>query len=59
VEPDWEPFEPFPSDAGVEPLRGGYCWRLSLERGQKKSLRAAYAVKIAAKHELIGGNRRE
>jgi uncharacterized protein (TIGR02231 family) len=59
VEPDWQPFEPFPSQAADERLRGGHRWRVALERGKKQTLSFAYTVKIASKHELAGGNRRE
>jgi hypothetical protein len=59
VRPRWEPFEPFPSDAGAERLRGGYRWHIELDRGDDRTLHAGYALRIASKHELVGGNRRE
>jgi hypothetical protein len=59
VEPEWEPFDPFPSRAEQSSLRGGRRWRLSLDGGERRRLYLAYAVRIAAKHELVGGNRRE
>jgi hypothetical protein len=59
VAPAWEPYEPEPRQDGEAPLRGGYRWRLTLADGASRKLAAAYAVRIAAKHELVGGNRRE
>jgi hypothetical protein len=54
VEPGWKEWDQ------EEPiLRGGYVWRVGLEPGEKKKLRAEYEVKIASKNELSGGNRRE
>jgi len=54
VEPAWEPYEQ------EEPrLDGGYRWRVRVEPGERRRLRASYSVKIAAKNELVGGNRRE
>ena len=58
VVPGWEPWRPEPA-AGVAALRGGHRWRLALAPGERRSLRVAYAIKIASKHELIGGNRRD
>jgi uncharacterized protein (TIGR02231 family) len=40
-------------------LRGGYRWSLTLDPGEKRKLQARYVLKIAAKQELVGGNRRE
>jgi hypothetical protein len=54
VEPPWEPWEPEDSL-----LRGGRRWLLGLPPGEVRRLRAAYTISIAAKHELVGGNRRE
>jgi hypothetical protein len=59
VEPAWERWTPDPNAPRERRLRGGYRWKLALPAGQKRALRAAYEVKIAAKHELAGGNRRE
>lgn len=59
VEPAWERWTP---DAGApreSRLRGGYRWKLSLAPAAKKQVRTSYEVKIAGKHELVGGNRRE
>ncbi|MBI2378658.1 MAG: DUF4139 domain-containing protein [Deltaproteobacteria bacterium] len=41
------------------PIKGSRRWRVTLSPGQSRSLLLAYAVKIAAKNELAGGNRRE
>jgi len=59
VSPAWEPFEPFPTSAGTAKLEGGYRWRIRLEAGERRELRAGYQVTIPAKNELVGGNRRE
>jgi hypothetical protein len=40
-------------------LRGGHRWTIALDPGEKRKLSARYVVRIAAKHELVGGNRRE
>lgn len=59
VSPPWEVFAPFPSSAEREALRGGQRWRLRLDENGVEKLRFGYDVRIAAKHELVGGNRRE
>jgi hypothetical protein len=53
VEPAWDKWDQEQS------LRGGHRWKISLEAGATKSLSARYTIKIASKHELVGGNRRE
>ena len=57
--PPWEPWAPDPDRPGAAHLRGGHRWRVDLEPGARTTLTATYAVRIAGKHELIGGNRRE
>jgi hypothetical protein len=52
--PAWEPW----GKAEPNPVRGGRCWRLALEPGKTTTLHAAYTVRIDAKNELNGGNRR-
>jgi uncharacterized protein (TIGR02231 family) len=59
VEPAWEPWKPDAAGPAAARLRGGYRWRVTLPAGQKKTLRAAYEIKIPSKAELVGGNRRE
>ncbi|HEY4245050.1 MAG TPA: mucoidy inhibitor MuiA family protein [Kofleriaceae bacterium] len=59
VSPPWEAWTPDPDAPKAERLRGGHRWRVTVAAGAKQTLRAAYDVKIAAKHELVGGNRRE
>ncbi len=59
IEPAWERWTPDPDAPREARLRGAYRWRLALPAGAKKSVRAAYEVKIAGKLELVGGNRRE
>ncbi len=59
VSPPWEDYDPFPSAAEAAELRGGHRWRLRLEPGRTENLKVSYTVRIPAKLELIGGNRRE
>jgi hypothetical protein len=59
IEPAWERWTPDPNAPREQRLRGGHRWRLAVPAGQKRTLRAAYEVKIAGKLELVGGNRRE
>ena len=54
VRPAWESWEP-PDRA----LEGGHRWRVRVESGATERLEARYVVRIAGKHELVGGNRRE
>jgi hypothetical protein len=54
VTPPWEPWE-----RPEAPVEGARRWRLRLEPGERKVLRAHYSVRIPSKHELVGGNRRE
>jgi hypothetical protein len=59
VEPAWERWTPDPEAPRERRLRGGHRWRITVPAGGTRTLRAAYDVKIANKHELVGGNRRE
>jgi len=59
IEPAWERVTPDASRPHEPVLRGGYRWRLPVPAGATCALRAAYEVRIAGKHELVGGNRRE
>jgi hypothetical protein len=59
VDPPWERYTPDTDAPREARLRGGFRWRLTIPASSKKLLRAGYDVKIAGKHELIGGNRRE
>lgn len=54
VSPGWEDYEQ--ADA---PIRGGHRWQLEVAPGAEATLAACYEVRISAKHELVGGNRRE
>ncbi|NUO52421.1 MAG: DUF4139 domain-containing protein [Polyangiaceae bacterium] len=56
VRPAWSTWEPPPPEP---PLKGGYAWRVKLEPKAKLELEANYTVKIPAKLELVGGNRRD
>jgi hypothetical protein len=53
-DPPWQPFEP-----EDYPLKGGIRWLVQVPPAQQKKLRATYVIKISAKKELVGGNRRE
>jgi hypothetical protein len=55
IEPAWEAWEPKDDDS----LRGGRRWNVKLAPAKKCVLVARYEVRIASKHELAGGNRRE
>jgi uncharacterized protein (TIGR02231 family) len=59
VEPAWEAWAPEPASPGARRLRGGHRWRVTIPAATKKLLRASYEVRIPAKSELVGGNRRE
>lgn len=59
VEPAWDRFLPDPDLPRQAKLRGGYRWRITVPPAKKQTLRAGYEIKIAGKHELVGGNRRE
>jgi len=59
VEPAWRSWAPPPASPGEPRLRGGYLWQLELPAGGRRTLSASYEVKLAGKHELVGGNRRE
>jgi hypothetical protein len=59
VAPAWEDWAPEPRWPGQPRLRGGHRWRVALAAGEKRTLALEYHVKIASKHELVGGNRRE
>lgn len=54
VAPAWEAWRPDGST-----LEGGHRWTLELAAATKRALHLDYHVRIAGKHELIGGNRRE
>jgi hypothetical protein len=41
------------------PLDGGKRWIVELASGQQLTLAAEYAIRISAKNELVGGNRRD
>jgi hypothetical protein len=59
IDPGWERWTPDPNAPKEQRLRGGYRWRVQVAANSKKTLKAAYEVKIASKNELVGGNRRE
>jgi uncharacterized protein (TIGR02231 family) len=59
VRPPWQPWAPPLSSPSEPPLRGGYAWQLSVAPRSSVQLLASYEIAIAAKHELVGGNRRE
>lgn len=55
VSPAWSEWEP----EEQPDLEGGRRWKVVVPTGEKVKLSAAYTVRIASKHELVGGNRRE
>lgn len=59
IDPAWERWTPDPSAPKDERLRGGYRWRIAVPASTKQTVRVAYEIKIAGKHEIVGGNRRE
>lgn len=54
VRPPWEPFEQV-----ERPARGTWRWVVTVPAGGTTTLQAAYQVKLPARLELQGGNRRE
>ncbi len=54
VEPRWEDYE-----QKDEPIEGGKRWLVKVKPREKQRLIAEYTIRIAPKHELVGGNRRE
>ena len=54
VDPPWTSYEP-----EEYTLKGGHRWQIQVPAGQQKQLRVVYVIKISAKKELVGGNRRE
>jgi hypothetical protein len=57
--PAWEEWKQEKDDPGEAELKGGRRWLVTVPPGGKQELRADYEVKISAKQELVGGNRRE
>ena len=52
-EPPWSPWKP---ETGS--LEGGRAWTVTVAPGDDAKLVGRYTVRIPAKHELVGGNRR-
>ncbi len=59
VRPAWEEWRQDQARPSEASLRGGYRWRVNLAAGAREELRADYDIRIPAKQELAGGNRRE
>ncbi|HRC58842.1 MAG TPA: DUF4139 domain-containing protein, partial [Kofleriaceae bacterium] len=57
--PPWQPWTPPLGSPHDQELRGGHAWRLEVAARGTANLTATYEIQIAAKHEVIGGNRRE
>jgi len=55
VEPAWEDY----AQEDRRRIRGGKRWRFELAPGGERTLTYAYEVRIGAKQELAGGNRRD
>jgi len=54
VTPAWQPLE-----QKEHPIEGGHVWNVDLPAKGRQELLVTYSVRIPAKHELAGGNRRE
>lgn len=54
VDPPWTAYDP-----EEYALKGGHRWQIQVPAGQQKQLRVVYVIKMSAKKELVGGNRRE
>lgn len=59
AQPAWQAWTPAATAPYQELLRGGYRWQLQVAPRATAKLSASYEVRIAGKHELRGGNRRE
>ncbi len=59
AQPAWQAWTPPATAPYQELLRGGYRWQLQIAARATAKLSASYEVRIAGKHELRGGNRRE
>lgn len=59
AQPAWQAWTPPATAPYQELLRGGYRWQLQVAARATAKLSASYEVRIAGKHELRGGNRRE
>ncbi|HUS64438.1 MAG TPA: DUF4139 domain-containing protein, partial [Kofleriaceae bacterium] len=57
--PRWEDWRPELQRPDEAELRGGHRWRVTVAPSGREEVRADYEVRIASKHELVGGNRRE
>ena len=54
VRPPWQELE-----QEQQPLRGGHRWTVELAPGELRTLWTRYVVRLSAKDQLVGGNRRE
>jgi hypothetical protein len=54
VSPEWNVFE-----QREQPTKGTYHWHLELDAQQKETIHLQYRIRIPAKQELVGGNRRD
>lgn len=59
IKPAWEDWRQELAAPGQEELRGGKRWRVSVAPGGVEEIVAEYQIKMPAKLELVGGNRRE
>lgn len=57
--PAWSEWQQDTHGPAERELRGGHLWRVDIPSGGRQDLRADYEIRISAKHELVGGNRRE
>ena len=53
--PAWEDYD----QAETSRIKGGHRWTVTLGAGESRKLQYGYTLKIDAKNEVVGGNRRE
>jgi hypothetical protein len=51
--------EPYDQRERHQPIRGGLVWRVDVPAGGARQIQYRYRIKLPAKNELVGGNRRE
>lgn len=56
VAPAWEKYE---QEERQAPIRGGYCWRVTVPAKEQTTLSVDYVIKTFVDSELVGGNRRD
>jgi hypothetical protein len=54
VDPPWKPY-----DQNRMQIENAYCWQIDVPAGASKAMKVTYEISLSAKHEIVGGNRRE